>query len=123
MAKAFLHSAKGLPSVALGKPHSVKKVTVKASLPSVFFRALGKVFAECQKALGKLPILYKLRPPPGTGGWGPSPCIVSLGRLHQRPHRVPQPPLVPASSVKTPPGTDPSDPLPSPFVRRLVPLR
>ena len=55
-ANAFLHSAKGLPSVsvALGKPHSVKKVTAKASLPSVFFRALGKVFAECQKALGKL---------------------------------------------------------------------
>jgi len=39
---------------ALGKPHSVKKVTAKAPLPSVFFRALGKVFAECQKALGKL---------------------------------------------------------------------
>ena len=39
---------------ALGKPHSVKKVTAKALLPSVFFRALGKVFAECQKALGKL---------------------------------------------------------------------
>ena len=53
-AKALLHSAKGLPSVALGKPHSVKKVTAKAPLPSVFFRALGKVFAECQKALGKL---------------------------------------------------------------------
>jgi len=53
-AKTLLHSAKGLPSVALGKPHSVKKVTAKAPLPSVFFRALGKVFAECQKALGKL---------------------------------------------------------------------
>ena len=53
-AKALLHSAKSLPSVALGKPHSVKKVTAKAPLPSVFFRALGKVFAECQKALGKL---------------------------------------------------------------------
>jgi len=39
--------------VALGKPHSVKKVTAKTPLPSVFFRALGKVFAECQKALGK----------------------------------------------------------------------
>ena len=52
-AKALLHSAKGLPSVALGKPHSVKKVTAKALLPSVFFQALGKVFAECQKALGK----------------------------------------------------------------------
>ena len=46
-AKALLHSAKGLPSAALGKPHSVKKVTAKAPLPSVFFRALGKVFAEC----------------------------------------------------------------------------
>ena len=53
-AKALLHSAKSLPSVALGKPRSVKKVTAKTPLPSVFFRALGKVFAECQKALGKL---------------------------------------------------------------------
>jgi len=52
-AKALLHSVKGLPSVALGKPHSVKKVTAKAPLPSVFFRALGKVFAECQKTHGK----------------------------------------------------------------------
>ena len=34
-AKALLHSAKGLSSVALGKPHSVKKVTAKAPLPSV----------------------------------------------------------------------------------------
>jgi len=25
-----------------GKPHSVKKITVNAPLPSVFFRALGK---------------------------------------------------------------------------------
>ena len=55
-----------------------------------------------------VPILYKLRPPPRTGGWGPSPCTVSLGRLHQQPHRVPQPPLVPASSVKKPPGTGPA---------------
>ena len=36
-AKALLHSAKSLPSVALGKPHSVKKMTAKAHLPSVFF--------------------------------------------------------------------------------------
>ena len=56
-----------------------------------------------------VPILYKLRPPPRTGGWGPSPCTVSLGRLHQQPHRVPQPPLVPASSVKKPPGTGPCE--------------
>jgi hypothetical protein len=29
-------------------------MTAKAFLPSAFFRALGKVFVECQKALGKL---------------------------------------------------------------------
>jgi len=33
---------------------------------------------------------------------------------------VRDPPLVPASSVKTPPGTRPSDPPSSPFLRRLV---
>jgi hypothetical protein len=47
-AKAILHSAKALPSVTLGKKHSAK-----GSLPSAFFRTLGKDFAECQKALGK----------------------------------------------------------------------
>jgi len=43
-----------LPSVTLGKGHLAKVVTAKTTLPSAFFRALGKVFAECQKALGKL---------------------------------------------------------------------
>jgi hypothetical protein len=52
-AKAILHSAKHLPSVTLGKEHSAKISSAKGSLPSVFFRTLGKDFAECQKALGK----------------------------------------------------------------------
>ena len=43
-AECHLHSAKALAKV----------VTAKTFLPSAFFRALGKVFAECQKALGKL---------------------------------------------------------------------
>jgi hypothetical protein len=38
---------------ALGKEHSAKISSAKGSLPSVFFRTLGKDFAECQKALGK----------------------------------------------------------------------
>ncbi|CAN6175370.1 unnamed protein product [Urochloa humidicola] len=33
------------------------------------------------------------------------PLVVSPRRLRPRPHRVPRPPLVPASSVKTPPGS------------------
>jgi hypothetical protein len=37
----------------LGKEHSAKISSAKGSLPSVFFRTLGKDFAECQKALGK----------------------------------------------------------------------
>jgi len=53
-AKAILQSVKILLSVTLGKGHSAKVVTAKTTLPSAFFRALGKVFAECQKALGKL---------------------------------------------------------------------
>jgi hypothetical protein len=52
-AKAILHSAKALPSVTLGKEHSAKISSAKGSLPSAFFRTLGKDFAECQKTLGK----------------------------------------------------------------------
>jgi hypothetical protein len=52
-AKAILHSAKALPSVTLGKEYSAKISSAKGSLPSAFFRTLGKDFAECQKALGK----------------------------------------------------------------------
>jgi hypothetical protein len=52
-AKTILHSAKALPSVTLGKEHSAKISSAKGSLPSAFFRTLGKDFAECQKALGK----------------------------------------------------------------------
>jgi len=46
-AKATLPSAKPLPRAALGKEHPVKNPSAKNSLPSVFYRALGKVFAEC----------------------------------------------------------------------------
>jgi hypothetical protein len=54
-AKAILHSAKALPSVTLGKEHSTNISSAKGSLPSAFFRTVGKGkdFAECQKALGK----------------------------------------------------------------------
>jgi hypothetical protein len=41
------HSAKSLPSVALGKEGSVNYASVKASLPNTFYRARDKVFAEC----------------------------------------------------------------------------
>ena len=46
-AKATLPSAKPLPKAALGKEPPVKNLSAKNSLPSVFYRALGKVFAEC----------------------------------------------------------------------------
>jgi hypothetical protein len=48
-----LHSAKAFSSVTLGKGHSAAILSAKTSLPSAFCRALGKGFAECQKALGK----------------------------------------------------------------------
>ena len=54
-------SAKALPSVTLGKEHSAKISSAKSSLPSAFFRTLGKDFAECQKALGKLRIEKNLK--------------------------------------------------------------
>ena len=41
-AKVKLHSAKPLPSVTLGKEHTAKNWSAKPSLPSVFYRALGK---------------------------------------------------------------------------------
>jgi hypothetical protein len=47
------HSAISLPSVALSKEGSAKSTSAKASLPSIFYRALGKVFAEYQTILGK----------------------------------------------------------------------
>jgi hypothetical protein len=40
------HSAKALPSVALGKEGSTNSTSAKASLPSTFSRALGTDFAE-----------------------------------------------------------------------------
>ena len=46
-AKALLHSAKSLPSVALGKELSAIFSSVKGSLPSAFCRTLGKDFVEC----------------------------------------------------------------------------
>jgi len=54
-AKATLPSAKPLPSAALGKEPPVKNPSAKNSLSSVFYRAFGKVFAECP-TLGKVGI-------------------------------------------------------------------
>jgi hypothetical protein len=42
------HSAKDLPSVTLGKGHSPAILSANRSLPSAFFRALGKAFTERQ---------------------------------------------------------------------------
>ena len=52
-AKDIKHSANGSPSVTLGEQHSPKTVTTKPTLPSVFYRALGKSFTECP-TLGKV---------------------------------------------------------------------
>ena len=40
------HSAKHLPSVTLGKQHMTSTVPTNVALPSVFYRTLGKYFAE-----------------------------------------------------------------------------
>ena len=64
-AKAALHSAKPLPSATLGKEPPSNPFPVKAALPSVKFRALGKGFAECRAGtwqrfdgIGRRPTLY-----------------------------------------------------------------
>jgi len=54
-----------LPSAALGKEHSANKVMAKTTLPSVFFRALGKGFTESQMEKhsaksGALPSVFSL---------------------------------------------------------------
>jgi hypothetical protein len=46
-AKPKKHSAKALPSVALGKGDTAQEKMAKGTLPSAFCRALGKDFAEC----------------------------------------------------------------------------
>ena len=46
-AKPAKHSAKALPSAALGKEQSAKNPSAKVSLPSATYRALSKAFAEC----------------------------------------------------------------------------
>jgi len=54
------HSANGSPSVTLGEQHLPKKVTAKPTLPSVFYRALGKAFAvETEKNPKKIEIFKK----------------------------------------------------------------
>jgi hypothetical protein len=50
-AKSLLHSAKALPSVALGKVHSATYLSAKGLCRVLFIGALGKIFlyfAECQ---------------------------------------------------------------------------
>ena len=47
-AKTKKHSAKALPSVTLDKQHTASTVSANSYLPSVFYRTLGKWFAECQ---------------------------------------------------------------------------
>jgi hypothetical protein len=53
-AKPGKHSAKALPSVTLDKESSVKCTSATTSLPSNFYRALGKDFVECHTVLGKV---------------------------------------------------------------------
>jgi hypothetical protein len=44
---------KALPSVTLGKESSANCTSTMDSLPSTFYRVLGKDFAECHKVFGK----------------------------------------------------------------------
>jgi hypothetical protein len=95
-AKQHKHSAKPLPSVALGKEGTAKKGSAKTSLPSVFCRALGKDFAECflsgtrqrlcrvpNRALGK-----KNGRDGGRNGDGRLPSVTPRG-TRQRAHTLP----------------------------------
>jgi len=53
-AKPILHSAKALPSATVDKFYTAIIVTAKKALLSVFSQALGKAFATCHKALGRV---------------------------------------------------------------------
>ena len=46
-AKPTKHSTKALPNVTLVKQHTASTVLANVFLPSVFYRALDKDFAEC----------------------------------------------------------------------------
>jgi hypothetical protein len=48
-----MHSAKALPSAALGNAHTAKKALAKTALPIAFYRVLGKAFAECKSKMKK----------------------------------------------------------------------
>jgi hypothetical protein len=52
-AKPWKHSAKAWPNVTLGKESSANYTSATTSLPSTFYRALGKDFAKCHPILGK----------------------------------------------------------------------
>ena len=60
-AKKALHSAKPLPSAALGKELSAYPFTAKDSLPSAACRALGKAFAKCRKSTRQKFTLGKMK--------------------------------------------------------------
>ena len=80
-AKPNLHSAKALPSAALGKEHSAKKESAKTSLPSVFCRALGKAaFAECRHSA-------KLEPKKSRKKWEFLPKKMNFFFIGGGPHR------------------------------------
>ena len=48
LSKDKKHSAKALPSITLDKQHTTSTVSTNSYLPSVFYHALDKWFAECQ---------------------------------------------------------------------------
>ena len=74
-AKDIKHSANGSPSVTLGEQHSPKTVTVKPTLPSVFYgrpsaRHSAKLKPKKTRKNGILPkkwnFFYRWRPPPAS---------------------------------------------------------
>jgi hypothetical protein len=75
------YSVKSLPSVVLGKEGSVNSLSAKTSLPSTFYRTLGKDFAECQSVLGKEKRLSRRR---GEGAFAECLPTSTRQRIHQQ---------------------------------------
>lgn len=57
----FCRVQNSLPSVTLEKDPSVNLMSEKASLPSTFYQAFNKVFAEFAKVLDKVKSLWRWR--------------------------------------------------------------
>jgi hypothetical protein len=79
--KAWKTLSESLPSVTLGKESSMNSTSATTSVPSTFYRALGKAFVECHS------VLDKEKPPSRRLVTETAPLPSVLGDTRQRGHQ------------------------------------